>query len=121
MSVSKYFNLALIMVLQQRYKQRSRGGMFAEIRGDITNSQPTVWIAIIGMRLNERSERFRVLAVPVGGFVGDRPRVVAGMKLNREDQIAVKVHRVGLESDRLAKRVDRLTNFTTVLQGITEI
>ena len=95
--------------------------MIAEIRRHVADPQSAVGVAIVGVRLNELPERFGMLLVPAAQFLMDHPGVVAGMKLEGEDQIAVRRGVIGLEPNRLAIASDRLVQLPTVLQGVAEI
>src|SRR5690242_8022446 len=95
--------------------------MAAEVGRDVADPETALGRAIVGMRLNEASQRLGVLLIPPDAFPINGVGVIGGMEREGEDQITVSLGGVGVQSDRLMECRDRLVELPPVLQSVAEI
>src|ERR1700722_19663251 len=95
--------------------------MVSKIRRNIADPQPTLRAGIICMRLKKWFQWIAELPIPALVLLGDRPAIVAGMVMERVDQIAMRGSVIRLDLEGVAIRGNRFVQLSAVLQRNAQI
>ncbi len=95
--------------------------MLAEIGRDVAYAKAAVGIAIIGVGFRFTGEMGCVEAVPLGMFPVNRRGVVVWMGVQREQEIVVGLHEIGLEFEGLPIGFDGLVQLIAFLEKISQV
>jgi hypothetical protein len=97
------------MVVRGEEGDREIGlGMVVEVGRDITDAQPPVGRAVVGMGPGGLRQGLGDPLVPVEVFGVDRPGIVAGAEVERVEQIALRPGIVRLQMECASEAGDRV-------------
>ena len=70
--------------------------MVSKVRRNVPNTQRPLHAAVVGMRQDKMFQRLAEFLIPALALPGDGPRIMARMKMERINQIAMDLRALGL-------------------------
>ena len=109
------------IVMKEEWKKQMSDRMIAKIRGEVSDSQRPIGCAVVEMWPDLCVKRFGMLPAPLAMLGQDRLRIVAGMRMEGQQEVAPCRREMGVHFDSLAESEQSGVNVPLISENAAQV